>query len=146
MEWKINDIFLQLLLFIQNAARIENFVQTLAQAVAAQTTKITNIEQIVGSLVLWKQMQLLVPVALIQQDLGTCLDRVTAPQPLGPSGPMALGRPMTIGIQDVDLILLQALKTNMHGVPSYYDSHGSNTTLELRIVPITFRKIKHSSL
>ena len=32
---------------------------------------------------------------LIQQDLGTCLDRVTAPQPLGPSGPMAQGHPMT---------------------------------------------------
>ena len=44
----------------------------------------------------------------------------------GPSGPMALGRPMTIGTQDVDLILLQALKTNMHGVPSYCDSHVSN--------------------
>ena len=71
-------------------------------------------------------MQLLVPVALIQQDLRTCLDRVTAPQPLGPSGPMALGRPMTIGTQDVDKILLQVLKTNMHGVPSYYDSHVSN--------------------
>ena len=51
MEWKINDIFLQLPLFIQNAAGIENCVQTLAQTVAAKTTKFTNIEQIVGSLV-----------------------------------------------------------------------------------------------
>ena len=33
---------------VQNAARIENCVQTLAQTVAAQSTKITNIEQIVG--------------------------------------------------------------------------------------------------
>ena len=48
---KINEIYLQLPLFIQNAARIENCVQTLAQTLAAQTTKITNIEQIVGSLV-----------------------------------------------------------------------------------------------
>ena len=47
----INDIYLQLPYFIQNAARIENCVQTLAQTVAAQTTKITHIQQIVGSLV-----------------------------------------------------------------------------------------------
>ena len=39
----------------------------------------------------WKRMQLLVPVALIQQDLGICLDRVPAPQPLGLSGPMSRG-------------------------------------------------------
>ena len=51
MEAKINEIYLQLPLFIQNAAMIENCVQTLAQTVAAQTTKITNIEQIVVSLV-----------------------------------------------------------------------------------------------
>ena len=51
MEEKINEIYLQLPLFIQHAARIENCVQTLAQTVAAQTTKITNIDQIVGSLV-----------------------------------------------------------------------------------------------
>ena len=50
-EEKINEIYLQLPLFIQTAARIENCVQTLAQTVAAQTTKISNIEQIVGSLV-----------------------------------------------------------------------------------------------
>ena len=51
MEEKINEIYLQLPLFIQNAARIENCVQTLAQRVAAQTTENTNIEQVVGSLV-----------------------------------------------------------------------------------------------
>ena len=51
MEEKINDIYLQLPLFMQIAARIENCVQTLAQTVAAQTTKITIFEQIVGSLV-----------------------------------------------------------------------------------------------
>ena len=51
MEEKINEIYLQLPLFMQNAARIEDCVQTLAQTVAAQTTKIANIEQIGGSLV-----------------------------------------------------------------------------------------------
>ena len=51
MEEKISEIYLQLLLFMQNAARIENCVQTLAQRVAAQTAKIAHIEQIVGSLV-----------------------------------------------------------------------------------------------
>ena len=48
MEEKINDLYLQLSLFIQYAARIENSVQTLGQTVAAQSTKITHIEQIVG--------------------------------------------------------------------------------------------------
>ena len=48
---KINEIYLQLPLVMQNAARIENCVQTLAQTVAAQTTKITSIEQLVGSFV-----------------------------------------------------------------------------------------------
>ena len=51
MEEKINEIYLQLPLFIQNAARIENCAQTLAQTVAPQTTKISIFEQIVGSLV-----------------------------------------------------------------------------------------------
>ena len=50
MEEKINEMFVQLPLFTQNAARIENCVQTLSQTVAAQTTKITNIEPIVESL------------------------------------------------------------------------------------------------
>ena len=95
MEEKINEIYLQLPLFMQNAARIENCVQTLAQTLAAQTTKITNIENLLGVLwlasLLWNKMQLLVPVALIEQDLGACLDKETAPQPLGPLGPMAQG-------------------------------------------------------
>ena len=68
------------------------------------------------ALPLWKQMQPLAPTAMTRQDLGTCLDIVTAPQPLGPSGPMAQGHLMTIGIRDVDLILSQALKMNMHEV------------------------------
>ena len=67
---------------------------------------------------LWKQVQPLVPVALIQQDLETCLDRVTAL--LGPSGPMAQGHPMTIGTQGVDLIPSQVLMemTKVHFHPS----------------------------
>ena len=48
MEEKINEIYLQLPLFIQYAARIEDCVQTLGQTVAAQSTEITKIEQIVG--------------------------------------------------------------------------------------------------
>ena len=35
--------------------------------------------------------------------------------------------------QDVDLILSQAPKTNMHEVPSYYIFRVNNTTLELLI-------------
>ena len=51
MEEKINEVYLQLALFMENAVRIENCVQTLAQTVAAQSTNITNIEQFVESLV-----------------------------------------------------------------------------------------------
>ena len=39
-----SEILLQLPLFKQNAARIEDCVQTLSQTVAAQMTKITSIE------------------------------------------------------------------------------------------------------
>ena len=102
MEEKTNEIYLQLPLFMQNAARIENCAQTLAQTVAPRQLRLEILNKFLGALwlasLLWKQMQLLVPVALIQQDLGICLDRVPAPQPLCPLGPMALGRPMTTGI------------------------------------------------
>ena len=47
---EINEIYLQLPLFMQNEARIENCVPTLAQS-GRQTTKIANIEQLVGSFV-----------------------------------------------------------------------------------------------
>ena len=75
MEEKINEIYLQLPLFILNAARIENCVQTLAQTVAVQSTKITHIEQTVGSLVA-RVTSLEKDAASgsstqIQQDLGT---------------------------------------------------------------------------
>ena len=69
-----------------------------------------------------------------------CFNKVTAPQPLGPSGPMVQGHLMTIGMRDVDLVLAQALKTNMQGMPSYYGSHVNNTTLGLRIGSITCGK------
>ena len=88
----------------------------------------------------WKPMQQPSPVDPARQDLGTCLVRVPAPQPLGPSGPMALGHPMTIGIQDADLIPPQALRMNMREVPSYYGSLVNNTTLELRSGSIIFSK------
>ena len=72
------------------------------------------------------------PVVPTRRALGTYLDRVMAPQPLGPVGPMALGLPTTTGTQDVDLILSQALKMNMREVPSYYGSRVNKTTLELQ--------------
>ena len=144
MEEKINEIYLQLPLFIQYAARIENCVQTLRQTVAAQSTKITNFEQIVGPCgsrhFFGTKTQLRVPVAQIQQDLGTCLGRVTAPQPLGPSGPIAQGRLMTVEIQGVDLIRSQAPKMNKHEVPSYFGSLPNNTTKGLRSRSMIFGK------
>ena len=42
-EEKINEIYLQLPLFLQNMSRIENCVQMLSQTAAAQTTKITSV-------------------------------------------------------------------------------------------------------
>ena len=59
-------------------------------------------------------------------------DMVTAPQPLGPLGPMAEGHLMTTETPDVDLILSQALKMNMRAAQSHYDSRVNNTTLGLR--------------
>ena len=50
MEEQINEIYLQLPLFLQNTSRIENCVQMLSQTAAVQTTDITSLEQIVGSL------------------------------------------------------------------------------------------------
>ena len=69
MEEKINEIYLQLPLFMQNAARIEHCVQTLAQTVASQTTKIANfVNKLLGALWLaslpWKRMQRPSPVDL----------------------------------------------------------------------------------
>ena len=50
MEEKINEIYFSLPIFLQNASRIENCVQTLPQTVASYTAKITSVEQIVGSI------------------------------------------------------------------------------------------------
>ena len=137
MDEKINEIYLQLPLFIQNAARIENCVQTLAQTVAAQTTKIPNIEQIVGNL--WAHVTSLETNAASgssgpdsTRSLGICLDRVPAPQPLGLSGPMAQDHLMTTKTPDEDLILPQPVLMNMRQVPSYYDSRANNTTKGLQ--------------
>ena len=47
---KNNEIYLQLPLFLQNASRIDNCVQTLSQTVASYTAKITSVEQIDSSL------------------------------------------------------------------------------------------------
>ena len=75
------------------------------------------------ALPLWQQVQPLALAAPTRQDLGTYLDRVTAPQQLVLSGPMAQGHLMTIEIRDVGLILLKPVKMSMQGVPSYYGSH-----------------------
>ena len=53
-----------------------------------------------------------------------------APQPLGPSGPMARGLLMRTGTQDVDMISFPAQRTNMHEVRFCFDFHVNNTTLE----------------
>ena len=45
---KMNEIYLQLPLFMQNTSRIENFDQMFLKTRASQSTKIAGIEQIVG--------------------------------------------------------------------------------------------------
>ena len=129
---------------MQKISRFENCVQKFCQTVASYDAKITNIEQIVSSLAArvttLETMQCPSPVALARQDPGTFLDMVAALQPMGPSGPMAKGRLMTLEIRRVDLILSQAPKMNMHGAPSYNGSHVNNTPLGLRIESITFGK------
>ena len=50
MEEKMNEIYLQLPFFLQNASRIENSVQTLSQTVASSTARSTSVERIVSNL------------------------------------------------------------------------------------------------
>ena len=122
---------------MQNAAKIENCVQTLAQT--GLVARVTSLEASAASgssspdsSRSWKNSR-----------------TVMAPQPLGLSGPMAQGHRMTTGIRDVDLILSQALRmsmrevpfllrfpceqhhkgiTSMREVPSCYGSHANKTT------------------
>ena len=65
------------------------------------------------------------------------LEQGTAPQP---QGPVAQGHLMTTETQDVDLIFSQALRMNMHIVPSCSGSRVNNTAPGLRIGSITFGK------
>ena len=58
-----------------------------------------------------------------------------APQPLGLSDPMVQSHLMTIEIRGVDLILSQALKMNMHEVPSYHGSRANNSVWEESNMP-----------
>ena len=108
---------------MQNAARIENCVQTLAQTVPRRL-RLPILNKLLGALWLaslpWERMQLLVPVALIQQDLGICLDGVRAPQPLGLSGPMAQDLLTRTGTQDADLILSRTQRMKMSEAPYYF--------------------------
>ena len=130
-------------MLVQGFSRFENNILPLTQSVASITINISNIEQAVVSQLVsqpWRLVRPLLQAVPARQDLGMCSDIVTAPQPLGLSGPMARGHLMTVEIQGVDLILSQALKMNMHGVPSYYGSHVNSTPLELRSGSILFGK------
>ena len=68
-----------------------------------------------------------------------------APQPLGLSDPMVQGHLMTIEIRGVDLILSQALKMNMHEVPSYHGSRANNSVWEESNMP-AYNKPRQNSL
>ena len=131
-------------LLMQSISRFENCVQTLSQTVASYDAKITNIEQIVSSLAA-RDTTLVTNAASVSSGSGSArpwnvFGHGDGSQQLGPSGPMANGRLMTVEIRGVNLILSQAPKMNMHGVPSYYGSHVNNITQGLRIGPITLGK------
>ena len=98
IEEKINEFFVQnakLPPLMQSISRFENSVQTLSHTVARMMRKsqISNkwLAALQPVLPHWKRMQQPSPVDPAQQDLGTCLDRVLAPQPLNPSNPMNPG-------------------------------------------------------
>ena len=82
-------------------AALEQNVSTLTQNVNSLTARIFEIETNATS-----------PVVPTRQDHGTYLDIVTAPQPLGPSCPMAQGHLMTVEIRGVDLILMEMTKVH----------------------------------
>ena len=109
---------------------------------AAQTTKITNIGQIVGSFV--------ARVTSLETNAASgssvpdsarswnIFGQSTGSTATGSLGPMTLGHHVTIVIRGVDQILLQFLKTNVHGVPSDYDSLLNNTTKGIQSGSIHF--------
>ena len=158
---ELRDILLPL---ARGFADFDNHVKTISEAVEVVTSRLTSVEQTVDALVAkmalftaleqnvntpalslhvyarLKQMQPPAPAAPTRQDLGLYLDIVMGPQPLGPSGPMARGHLTTTETQNVDLILSQALKMNMHEVPSYYSFRANNTTLEFPLGPIASGK------
>ena len=124
---KINEIYVLLPLFLQNASR--RFPRQ--WSLVMQKSQILNIllAALQPVLPLWKRMQLPHQAVPARQEIGSYLDMVMAPQPLGLSGPMAQHH-LTTTEQDVDLILSQAPKMNVHEVPSYYGCHVNSTTLE----------------
>ena len=138
-EEKTNEMFFlqieKLPLLMQSVSRFGNCVQTLSPTVASYDARITNIEQLVNSLA--ARVTILETNAAFASSgsgsarswniLGHC-DGSTATRSLGSHGP---GSSDDIETRDVDLILSQALKMNMHEVPSYYGSRENNTTLRL---------------
>ena len=75
-------------------------------------------------------MQRLHPVVLDRQALGTYSDIVTAPQPLGPSGPMDQGHLTATGRPDAELIRSRAMMMTTREVPSYCSFHVNSITLK----------------
>ena len=96
-----------------------------------------------------RQTQLPALAAPDRQDLGIYLDKVMAPQPLSPSGPMARGLLTTTGTHDVDLIPSPAQRMIMHEVAvllrfpceQYHAGVSTNTLFFQRATPHTHQQI-----
>ena len=119
----------------QNAARLENCVQTLAQTVAAQTTEIANIEQIVASL-----------VASLETNAASCSSGSASARTWNifghGNGSTAAGSLGSNGSWTSDD---NAPKTNVHGALSFYGSHVNIPRWDYELDQYIVGKIKQSS-
>ena len=124
---KINGIYLQLPLFLQNASRIEIVSRRFHKQWPLKLLRLRVLNKLIAAsqpaLPLWNLVQPLPQAVLARQDLGTYLDRLTAPLP---QGAWAQDLRMKTGIPDADLILSLIQMMKMLEAPSCYSFHMNN--------------------
>ena len=153
MEEKVNEIFVQLEklpLLVQSISRFENFVQTLSHIVPSYDATITNIEQIVSSLAA-RVTALETNATSVSSGSGSArswniLGYCDGSTATGSLGSHSLGSSVDNRIRGEDLTLSQALKMNMHGVPSYHGSHVNSTHWDYELDQLRLGKVQHARL
>ena len=92
MDEKINEIYIQLLLFLQNASRIEIASRRFPRQWPLKLLRLQVLNKLLAAsqpaLPPRKQVQLPPQAVPARQDIGTYLDNQMALQPLGPLGPL----------------------------------------------------------